>query len=177
MSTQKNPDEFERTVQDLKAKLKESLVDGSAYEGLQRDEWLRTLYESYTERFLSDNSRIWITGSIMIPLSLAAFAALPTISCPKFIHLLTLAIASSAVMISWLVIAENHRAFQEKSRAWIVAIEETLGLEKTGGPKIRGNILNRILTFPAAVQIMRWGLAGAVVIAWILVLAFWPRCA
>ena len=175
--TTENSNDFDSMVRDLRATIRQSLIDSPAFENLQADEWLRTLYESYTQRFLSDNSRIWITGSIMIPLSLAAFAALPTIECPTFIHLLVLAIASVAVMVSWLVIAENHRAFQEKSRAWIVAIEETLGLEETGGPKIRENLLNRMLTFAAAVQIMRWVLTFSVIIGWILVLVFWPRFA
>lgn len=175
--TTENSNDFDSMVRDLRATMQQSLIDSPAFENLQADGWLRTLYESYTQRFLSDSSRIWITGLIMIPLSLAAFAALPTIEKPTFIHLLVLAIASVAVMVSWLVIAENHRAFQEKSRAWIVAIEETLGLEETGGSKIRANLLNRMLTFAAAVQIMRWVLTFSVIIGWILVLVFWPRCA
>jgi hypothetical protein len=176
MSAKKNQQEFNAIVQDLKAKIKQTLIDTPPYEGFQSDEWLRTLYKSYTNKFIHDNNRIWTTGSIMIPLSLAAFAAVPTINCPKSIHLLILGLASLTIIISWLVIAENHRAFQDKSLAWVVAIEEVLGLTGTGGTKIRGNPLNRLLTFPAAVQIMRWSITSSITIGWILVLILWPRC-
>ena len=111
----------------------------------------------------------------MIPLSLAVFAALPSIQKPTTIQLGILALASISIMVSWLIIAENHRAFQEKSRAWIVAIEETLGLQKTGDSKISVNLPNRILTFRGAAQIMRWGLTFTLTIGWVLVLRFWPR--
>lgn len=176
MSAKTDSSQFNRVVEDLKLQLKQNLIENTAYESLQQDEWLRTLYSSYTKMFINDNSRIWTTGSIMIPLSLAGFAALPGFRSSRLIHILTLAVASSVVMVTWLFIAENHRAFQQKSMAWIVAIEHTIGLTKTGGPKIRGNFLNRLLTFPAAVQIMRWVLTCAVVVAWIVVVIFWPRC-
>jgi hypothetical protein len=164
--------DFDHVVEGLKAELKRSLVDGSAYDDLQKDQWLRTLYESYCKRFMEDNSRIWTTGSIMIPLSLAAFAAVPNMTNARLLHLAVLAAASISLMLAWLVISENHRAFQEKSRAWIVAIELTLGLEKTGESKIKGDALNSLLIRPHAAQAMRWLLLIFVVVGWVLVIVF-----
>ena len=160
-------DRFEDCVQNLENKLAGALAENG-------ESWLRTLYEHYTQTFLSDNARIWGTGSIMIPLALAPFVVLPTIASPTVFHLLVLAFASSSLMISWLVIAENHRAFQEKSRAWLVAIERIIGLRDTGPLKIRQRGLNSILTSTGAIQVVRWGLALPTVLAWILIVVFWP---
>jgi hypothetical protein len=168
--------DFETTVSDLALKITR-LVEEPRYAAMQSDEWLRTLYERYTDRFIHDNNRIWTTGSIMIPISLAAFGALPMIACPKLIHLVILGLASVTLIVSWLVIAENHRAFQEKSMAWIAAIERAIGIEDIAPPKLQGNRLNRLLTFSGAVQKMRWTLTLAIVVGWIMVWIFWPRCA
>jgi hypothetical protein len=130
-----NDVEFRKYVDQIKTEINEKLIKGNANNGRQVDEWLQIIYQSYSQRFISDNERIWATGAIMIPLALAIFVALPSIKEPTTLQLITLGIPSILVMMSWLVIAENHRAFQEKSRAWIVAIEETLGLQNTGGRK------------------------------------------
>ena len=166
---------FRETVDRLKALLAQRFPSPDGERNPQANDWLRTLYETYTARFAMSNGTVWLTGSIMIPLSLAGFAALATLQHPTFPQLAILAIASSAVMGSWLVVSENHRAFQDKSLAWLIAIEETLGLVGTGPVKIRGNWLSRALTFPAAIQVVRWVLTACVVVAWLLVLAFWPR--
>ncbi len=176
MSHRKHSDNFKSAVENLTVKLKKNLVDSPAYADLRGDEWLRTFYDSFSNRWLADNDRIWRTGSILIPLSLAAFAALPTINCPKAIHLLTLAIISSALMMSWLVIAENQRALVQKSLAWIAAIEGVLGLENIGEPKVRGGFFNRIVTFRGAIRIIRWMLTILVIVGWLWVLKYWPRC-
>lgn len=135
-------------------------------------EWLQKLFESYTKRFTEDNSRIWTTGSILVPISLAGFAAYAQIDRPLPIHIWTLASASSAIMIAWLFIAENHRAFQQKSLAWITAIQKYLGIEDTIGPYIKGNLFNRIFTFSGAIQTMRYVLAFGVLTGWYFILRY-----
>lgn len=166
--------EFDATVRLLREQI-QAAREASARSGLQNDEWLRTLYQAYTERFLSDNGRIWTTGSIMISLSLGAFALLPTIGSPRPIHFIVLGLVSSAILASWLVIAENHRAFQAKSLAWIVAIEQSLGLQDTGPAKIAGAQITQILSSRGAVQLSRWVLTVSVALGWVLTGVFWPR--
>lgn len=132
--------------------------------------WLQILYQNYSNRFHSDNDKIWSTGSILIPLSLAGFAAVVSVQNLGWPHVVVLASASIALMLVWLVIAENHRAFQQKSEAWLIAIERTIKLEGVGGPKVKGNFLNSLLTGKGAVQKMRWYLFVGVFLGWVIVL-------
>jgi hypothetical protein len=156
---------FRATVDELKATLG-SVVDEREKNGRDSDEWLRTLYSTYAERMRSDNERIWGTGSILLPLAAAGFAAFVAIDKPQLWHAIVLGIASSALAWCWLFIAENHRSFQQKSEAWLVAIQEVLGLIDKRGPKVPGNWLNRLLTFKGAVQWMRWVLVGVITVGW-----------
>ena len=117
----------------------------------------------------------------MIPLSLAAFAAVPNLESSRFSHLLILGLASQVMIVSWLIIAENHRASQEKSLAWLIAIEEVIGVKDSSGLKLRGNRLTRSLTFSGAVQKMRWAITLMVVLGWIVIwissrFVLPPRC-
>ena len=146
------------------------MIEDQRKQGQDPNAWLQTLYQNYANRFLSDNGRIWSTGSILIPLSLAGFAAVVGLDAPRWPHVVVLMFASIALMFIWLVIAENHRAFQQKSEAWLAAIERTIKLEGVGGPKVKGNFLNRLLTGKGAVQNMLWYLFLAVVIGWVGIL-------
>jgi hypothetical protein len=127
---------------------------------------LHLLYQQYTARFLSDNNRIWLTGSIMIPLALSGFALVPTIQHPSFMRLLPVAIVSVTILLVWNAISDHHRQFQDKSMAWMLAIEELLierggrthpGLVKVGRPRL-------------SVRTWRWLLLVVVGIAWLIVL-------
>jgi hypothetical protein len=95
----------------------------------------------------------------------SAFAALLAVEGPRLWKTVVLAAGSCDLLGLWLVIAENHRSFQQKSEAWMVAILELIGIEKVGADKIRGNTLNRMLTFKGAVQRTRWVLALLVALA------------
>lgn len=79
-------------------------------------------------------------------------------------------VPSITLMWCWLVIAENHRAFQQASESWLVAIEQYLGLGPSKTVKVKGNRLNRWLTRPGAIQSMRWWLCLLLSAAWIIVL-------
>lgn len=148
-------------VDPIVEKLREQL---RKLETAERDEWLRLLYDRYTERFMKDNDRIWSTGAIMIPLSLGGFVALATIQVVTVAHVLSLALASIALMLFWEVTAENHRAFQQKSEKWIKAIEEEIGLTDTGGPKADAHRIAKL-----RVQAVRWYLFGFTVLCWLIV--------
>lgn len=162
-------DYFEEEVTKLMGILAK-MIEDQQKDGKDSNSWLQILYENYSRRFLSDNDRIWGTGSILIPLSLAGFAAVVGLEDLGWPHVAILMFASTTVMLIWLVIAENHRAFQQKSQAWLVAIERTIKLEGVGAPEVKGNVLNRLLTGKGAVQKMRWYLFFAVILGWIAVL-------
>lgn len=135
------------------------------------DEWLRALLQSYTDRFLHDNDRVWSLGTFFVPVALAAFGVLASLESPKLWQTIILAVGSSTLLGFWIVIAENLRAFQQKSEAWLVAIQEVAGLQSNavGEPKVTTNILNRLGTFPGTVQQARWFLFVIVVVAWALI--------
>jgi len=154
-------DNVRNRVEEIKKQLLEALATGMDHE------WLRTLHTNYTQRFLADNANITRTGAIMIPASLAAFAVLPYVE--KVSDLLALAFASSALIALWLVIAENHRAFQNKAYAWIIAIQEILGLAGIPDAKLADNRLNRLLTRKRGVQIAWWTVALIVILSWVVI--------
>ena len=135
-----------------------------------KNEWLRALYAAYTERFLSDNNRIWSTGAIMIPLSLAPFAILPAITKLQDIHFWVLSLASITVYLAWLVIADGHRQFQDKSVAWIAAIEQSIGID-AGSPKVGTYWLTTVVT----IRRMRIAILFELIIGWVVAAKCWPR--
>ena len=163
-------DRFREEVDRIKEKLGEMM---EAERKAKRDPnlWLRVLYSSYLSQMLSDNDNIWKTGAIFVPLSLAGFAAFVSLETPTLLQTFVLMFASFGLMVSWLIVAENHRAFQQKCNAWLVAIQEIINITGLKNVKVRGNFLNRLLTFPAAVQIVRWALTVTLLIGWLIVLA------
>jgi VanZ family protein len=131
---------------------------------------LIALYDSYSSKFLSDNARIWTTAATMIPLSLGSFVVLASIRHPSRAQIYLLAAAGWVLMSVWLVIAENHRAFQDGAQKVLRDIE---GIWTFPGrpPKSGGSWL---LTGPGRVQQMRFVLWAAVTIGAVLVTLFWP---
>ncbi len=136
------------------------------------NQWLLRLHEHFTDRLLSDNSRIWQTGAIFVPIALAAFGALTTIKAPvAWWQVLVLGVPSTLLMWLWLVIAENHRAFQKKSEAWLFAIEEARGFFARHAPnKYASTGHDRHFIFPGVIQKARWWLAFGVGTSWVLLL-------
>lgn len=157
---------FSEAVKEIEGELRQFMDEGDARD---KDQWLRTLYDNYHRRFLADNSQIWGNGKIMIPFSLTAFAVYVSLETPTLVEILLLGLASSALIAIWLVNAENHRAFQNKSMAWLVAIERVLGLKEQVPPKLPDNRLNRLLSRPAAIQTVIRLLACGIPLAWIAV--------
>lgn len=92
-------------------------------------EWLRHLHSEHHERLLHDNNRIWNGAQLLIPAALVPFGALATIqTLPSHGTLSIFALISISLILFWHFMAEGHKAFQQKSLAWMVAIEEELGL-------------------------------------------------
>lgn len=164
-----NKNNFEKVVEDLVInlnKMSEIHKDDIGYQ----EKWLETLYNHYSERFNEDNNKIWTTASIFIPTSLAGFIAFATIENPSFLQIVGLMAGSLALLTIWLFIAENHRAFQDKSLAWIIAIEKVIGISDTTDTKIKTSRLTKLLTGSFGVQKAYAFLVLAVFFVWTIIL-------
>jgi hypothetical protein len=132
--------------------------------------WMSTLLTYYAEKMLSDNERIWRIGGIFIPVSFASFGALTTIKELHAWHIIALGILSTLLMFVWIVIAENHRAFQTNSDAWLIAIQRVMHLDaplkSKSYPKSR---VMKFITQKGAVKNMRWALLYFVMIGWVAI--------
>ncbi len=160
---------FDATVEYL-VKCLQKMSQTQIEKGDDPDIWLEILYQHYSERFTEDNNKIWTTASILIPISLAGFGAVATINQPSITQVVILMFASIALFTIWLVIAENHRAFQQKNQAWVVAIERIIGVEDRTGAKILTNFLNKLLTKKFGVQTAYWILYLGILICWVIIL-------
>ena len=146
------------------------MIEHSGTLGLDPGKLLESLFKHYTDRMLSDNERIWRTGALFVPISLAAFAALTAVKCLQVWQILVLGAPSIGLMFAWIVIAENHRAFQQKSEAWLTAIQRVIGLEGPRQVKVEAGGREGLVTRKGAIQNMRWYLLYGVIAAWTLIL-------
>lgn len=164
-----NTDPFDEQVTAARDALNK-MVAHQLTEKLDPQKSLEALLKHYTDRMLSDNERIWRTGTLFAPISLAAFAALTAVKCLQVWHVLVLGLPSIGLMFAWIVIAENHRAFQQKSEAWIVAIMQVMGLDGPRQVKVEAGGREARVTKKGAIQNMRWYLLYGVTLAWALLL-------
>jgi hypothetical protein len=162
MSEQGAPKTFAQTMEELRQ-------EWQKLPAAERAEILKTMYEAYANQFLSHINRIWTTAASFIPLSLGAFAVLISIDHPSFSQILLLSLAGWLLISVWVVIAENHRAFQEGSRQWMREIERIWGFEEVLQPKRVG-----WLTASGMVRRMRFALWGIVTVGAVLIILFWP---
>jgi hypothetical protein len=118
------------------------------------------LHEQYTQRFLSDNNRIWTSGALFVPLSFAPFAVLVTVrqAMSHPLALILLAIPSIFLLLFWNVTADGHRRFQEQSASWTDAIERAMGV---GPPKLKAP------RWRIRIAMARWLLAAFNTLFWV----------
>jgi hypothetical protein len=139
---------------------------------------LATIYEMRVSRFLADNNRIWTTAASMIPLSLGAFVVLASIDKPSRLQVILFPLAGWILMSVWLVIAEKHRIFVDKSLEVIRGIERIWGLQEPQPREAVGNRLTRWAFYLFAsneiVRKMRFTLWGLVTLGALVIFAFWP---
>jgi hypothetical protein len=136
-------------------------------EKADRNEWLRTLYEVNSAKFISNNGTIWSTGALMIPVSFAAFALPIQAKITSGWAMMLLAFASTWILLTWIVIAENYRAFQNKSVAIMTAIEAHVGLD-FGSPKLNDLKHLRWVAGRGAIRKMRWILLFLLILGWLV---------
>jgi hypothetical protein len=160
--------DFKTAVENAQANLSNLAASASSPEEASR--WMRTLYAAYSERFLHDNAQIWANGRIMIPFALSAFGVYVGLRHPSTAHTLLLGFGSSALIAIWLINAENHRAFQNKSMAWIVAIERAIGVTNPLPPKVPDDPFNRLLSGGAAVQWLIRAFCFAIPLLWLVII-------
>jgi len=131
-----------------------------------RSDWREILFKHHSERMLADNARIWTVAGILLPISLAAFGALASIKCVRPWHVAVLGFSSVTLIGFWIIISENQRAFQEKSEAWLVAIQRTVGLNFRRQGKLARTGLGAVLVKTITIQRLRWFLFVSVITAW-----------
>lgn len=162
MTEQKPSKKFDEVVEDLRQEWHEAPT-------AEKATMLSSLYEGYSSRFLSDNTRIWTTAATMIPLSLGAFVVLASIDRPSRSQIVLLPLAGWLLMSIWLVIAENHRAFQEASHQWMRAVERIWGFDEALPEKRLSWMTGR-----RRVRQMRFALWWIVTVGAVFVMLFWP---
>jgi len=165
-AVKREPESFRSVVEGLRAQLVATFPEPRDPATLG---WLQSLHSIYAARFEADNGRVWTTASILATASFATFAGILAIDDPELPHVFVLGGISGMLLGVWVVIAENYRAFQWKSLAWQIAIEEFVGFEDKSGFKIADGKWNRLLVRTGAVQTLRASLLAAVLIGWTLI--------
>jgi hypothetical protein len=127
-------------------------------------ELVMMLYTQYSAKFINDNNKIWATGTIFIPLSLAGLLYLKDMT---LYNTCLLGIGSFALMLLWVLVEESHRAFQNKSQAVTEAIERHIGLDfkRFSGPKL--NYPQWLDWYFCKVRSLRWLMLVAVFSFWV----------
>ena len=133
MSNTSDDPDFDGWVETLSAQIEGALAE---LEPSERNRWLQSLHHDYTQRFTADNSRIFGSGAIMIPVSLAAFVVPVLAEDAGLLPLVVLGVGAIALMALWNLIADRYWAFQNAQRAWIVAVERTIGVTERPRPKV-----------------------------------------
>jgi hypothetical protein len=158
-----SPKSFNEALDELRSMWEQSSPD-------ERGKVLVTLYQEYSKLFISSNNRIWTTAATMIPLSLGSFALLASIPRPTLGQIIAFSLGSWLLMTFWLVVAENHRAHQNGSEAWLRAIEKRWGFEGIPDRKSdRGFLARR-----GMVRRLRFSLWWTVTVATVAAVLFWP---
>ncbi len=172
---------FENAADHFEKQLFEKMY-GQAQGPLQESqEWLRVLYKTYSERSTADNQLIWTTGSILLPLSLGLFAAIPNVA--TWYQLLALACASVFLILFWNLIADNHRSARLQWEARLTAIERVIAKSAACDNSKKLNDLVRAravkeswwVRFTTAVKVgsLRWLLAHWILCGWVAILGKW----
>jgi hypothetical protein len=136
----------------------------------ERSKALEVLYQAHAARFLALNSQIWTTAASMVPLSLGCFALLASVDHPSLAQVASLSVAGWLLMTTWLVIGENHRAFQDGSAAWMRSIERVWGMRDDVPSKAVAGLMVRT----GMIRRARFSLWWTVTAASVLSIIFWP---
>ena len=133
------------------------------------DDWLLRLHESYAERFLADNERIWSTASLFIPLSLATFPAYFALDERTWQLASTFGAVSVALVTFWYLIAEKHKTFQNRSYDVVRAIE-TVIIGTKGMGEIRDAVVRHAPDAGPSAHTTRLTLVVSIWVGWFAVI-------
>ena len=158
---------FEDHIIQVKSAL-QKMLEQRQKQSMVSDDWLIALFEHYSSQMRADNERIWTTGSLFLPLSFAPFVVFAGIAAPKLWHVLICGSPSIALIYAWMVIADNHRAFQQKSEAWLIAIQQVQELDPPRFVKLPIKGWERFFTGPGEVQKMRYRIFVFTMVAWFI---------
>ncbi len=136
----------------------------SSLKKLSRAE-LVALHQSFVSRFAADNSGIWSTGAIFVPAAFAAPVAFYSFGHQSWKAFTALCALSLVLLGAWELIAEGHRAFQNRSVAVMRGIELALDLE-FGRPKLPDSVAQARLTRIGVAVLRRW-LFVALALGWL----------
>lgn len=142
-------------------RIKEKLANLSPNDAT--DKLLFTLYTAKTDRFLAENEKIWVTGRIFIPVSLAAFAAWAALKPASWQQVFVLGVLSISLLVIWHIVAQAHKRFQIHHEAWLDAIEELKKID-VALPESRS----------LSIESMRGWLIGIVAFIWIVIFILTP---
>ena len=131
------------------------------------------IYDARLRRHLADNNRIWITGALLLPASVAGIAVLGAVSHPTLADRILIGSGSVTIVVVWNLFADLSRGFQARSEAWMTAIERYLGLPKSAGSS-KAAVPRWAQLWPLAkVHRVRWLLVPVVLAYWVAaILAF-----
>jgi len=91
--------------------------------------WIETIYKSRTDRLISENSKIWTTGRIFIPVSIGVFGVYATLEHPTLTQTYILAAISISLLLIWQAISFVHKNFQTVHSDWLERIEKVIEIE------------------------------------------------
>ncbi len=95
----------------------------------QNSSWVETFYKSRTDRFIAENNKIWTTGRIFIPISIAIFGVYATLEGPTLKQLGILASISIILLVIWEMISITHKRFQTAHEQWLTRIDKVMKVD------------------------------------------------
>jgi hypothetical protein len=144
----------------IKRQLQSAIASG---ELTKEDTW--QIYSARVQMYTSDNNRIWLMGSFILPVAFSIVALVVSQQGLKLIQYIIVGVASTTLILVWNLFAEHHRAFQQKAEAWINAIQEVHGIGDPGSSK--AGLSRGLACKNLRVQNIRWYLVVLTTLFWV----------
>ena len=134
------------------------LTDLERRQRAQDSEWLRILYGRFRADSQSNNDRVYTASRMYLPLSLAPLAALVAgVDDPNLWHVLFLGATSVGLMAMNVFTTDRERSSRQQYIAWMVAIQEEIGLDTSRIPSgVRSVKLATLSRSALALLLVAW---------------------